>query len=138
MPQPHRAPSSEPSFGLIDPAEVFATLRGAGPVLGVLLLDAQGLVLAGSLDGDGAGSAEALGATLGPAISEAARTVSHLSLGGWRGMLLEADSAVLHVSPVREDAVVLVAARRNAPTGWVLRCAAQAGEIATRYLEAYA
>ncbi len=121
-----------------DPSEIFAALMTGGPLLGVLLLDGQGLVMAGSLGDGSAGSAELLGATLGPAISEAARTVSLLSLGGWRGMLLEAGTAVLHVSPVRDDAVVLLAARRNAPTGWVLRTAGQASEIAVRYLEEYA
>jgi hypothetical protein len=34
--------------------------------------------------------------------------------------------------------IVLLAARRNAPAGWVLRSAAQASAIATRFLEAYA
>jgi predicted regulator of Ras-like GTPase activity (Roadblock/LC7/MglB family) len=110
----------------------------AGPLLGVLLLDAQGMLLAGSL-GDGApGSAETLGATLGPAINEASRTVSLLQLGSWRGMLLEAGSAVLHVSPVTADAVVLLAAKRNAPTGWVLRSAATAADLAARYMQEYA
>ncbi|MEO5511120.1 MAG: tetratricopeptide repeat protein [Longimicrobiales bacterium] len=121
-----------------DPSELFASLMGSGPLLGVLLLDAQGLVLAGALGDGSGGSADMLGAALGPAISEATRTVSLLSLGGWRGMLLEAATAVLHVSPVQSDAVLLIAAKRNAPTGWVLRTASQAADVANRYLQEYA
>jgi predicted regulator of Ras-like GTPase activity (Roadblock/LC7/MglB family) len=121
-----------------DPSALFASLMGSGPLLGVLLLDAQGLVLAGALGDGTGGSADMLGATLGPAINEATRTVSLLSLGGWRGMLLEAETAVLHVSPVQSDAVLLIAAKRNAPTGWVLRAASQAADVAGRYLQEYA
>jgi predicted regulator of Ras-like GTPase activity (Roadblock/LC7/MglB family) len=122
-----------------DPAMLFDSMVGGGPLLGILLLDAQGLVMAGSLGDQSVGDADALGATLGPAISEASRTVSLLALGDWRGMLLEAGTAVLHVSPVAGGkGFVLLAAKRNAPTGWVLRSAAQAAEIAARYVEEYA
>jgi predicted regulator of Ras-like GTPase activity (Roadblock/LC7/MglB family) len=122
-----------------DPALLFESMLGAGPMLGVLLLDAQGLVMAGGFGDGSLGNADTLGATLGPAISEAARTVSLLALGEWRGMLLEAGTAVLHVSPVSNgQGFVLIAAKRNAPTGWVLRSAAQAVEIAARYVEEYA
>jgi hypothetical protein len=127
------APIAIPS----DPSMLFASMT-SGPLLGILLLDAQGLVLAGAINEGPAGTAEALGATLGPTINEAGRTVSLLALGAWRGMLLEAGTAVLHVSPVNSDAVVLLAAKRNAPTGWVLRIAAQAAELAGRYLQEYA
>ena len=39
---------------------------------------------------------------------------------------------------VERARIVLLAAQKNAPTGWVLRSAAQAAGIATRFLEAYA
>jgi hypothetical protein len=94
--------------------------------------------MGGALSGDFGAQAEALGAILGGAIEEAVRTAAHLSLGEWQGVLLEADAALLHFAPIREGMIVLLAARRNAPAGWVLRSAAQASEIATRFLEAYA
>ena len=106
-------------------------------MLGALLLDAQGLVLAGSLGGELGKNAEALGAILSVAIQEASRTTSHLALGNWSGVLLEADSAVLHLAPVQEDMIVLLAARRNAPAGWVLHAAQHASALATRFLETY-
>ncbi|HKJ92507.1 MAG TPA: tetratricopeptide repeat protein, partial [Longimicrobiales bacterium] len=53
-----------------DPGRVFASLAGDGPYLGALVLDAQGLVLAGDLEGE-ARRAEMLGAVLGGALAEA-------------------------------------------------------------------
>ncbi len=119
-----------------DPVRLFDPVLRGGQVLGALLLDAQGLVLAGSLGGELGRSAEALGAILSVAIQEASRTASHLELGGWSGVLLEADSAVLHLAPVQHNKVVLLAAHRNAPAGWVLHSAQQAAALATRFLEA--
>jgi predicted regulator of Ras-like GTPase activity (Roadblock/LC7/MglB family) len=120
-----------------DPAALFDDLLAGGPLLGVLLVDSQGLVHAGRLTEAVAGEAAALGAVLGGAIGEAARTAAHLSLGEWRGIQLEAEYAVLHLAPAGNDAVVLLAARRSAPAGWVFRSAAQAVEVAARYLEVY-
>ena len=121
-----------------DPSSVFNSLTATGPLLGVLLIDAHGLVLAGSLGKGSPGSEESLGAMLGPAIAEAGRTVAHLALGSWRGMLIEAGMAMLHISPVRTSMYVVLAGRRAAPSGWMLRSAGQAQEIALRYLEEYA
>jgi predicted regulator of Ras-like GTPase activity (Roadblock/LC7/MglB family) len=120
-----------------DPAALFDDLLTGGPLLGVLLVDSQGLVHGGRLTEAVAGEAAALGAVLGGAIGEAARTAAHLSLGEWRGIQLEAEYAVLHLAPAGNDAVVLLAARRSAPAGWVFRSAAQAVEVAARYLEVY-
>jgi tetratricopeptide (TPR) repeat protein len=121
-----------------DPTRLFESIMRGGQVLGALLLDAQGLVLAGSLGGTIGAQTEALGAILGGAIEEAVRTTQHLSLGSWNGILLEADTAVLHFAPVLEGIIVLLAAQRNAPAGWVLRSAHQAAALATKFLEANA
>jgi tetratricopeptide (TPR) repeat protein len=120
-----------------DPARLFSSITGVGPVLGALLLDDQGLVLAGSLHGGVTERAAALGAVLGGAIEEAGRMARQLSLGEWRGILLEAEGALLHLAPTGRRTIVLLAAERSAPVGWVLRLAAQASEMATRYLEVY-
>jgi tetratricopeptide (TPR) repeat protein len=119
----------------VDPIRLFDPVLRGGQVLGALLLDAQGLVLAGSLGGELGRSAEALGAILSVAIQEASRTATHLALGPWKGVLLEADSAVLHLAPVQQNKIVLLAAHRHAPAGWVLHSAQHAATLATRFLE---
>jgi tetratricopeptide (TPR) repeat protein len=122
---------------LPDPGALFDELLG-GPLLGALLVDAQGLVLAGRMTEEAGADGVLLGALLGGAIDEAVRTSAHLQLGGWRGILLEAERAVLHLSTVAGGAVVVLAAKRGTPAGWILRAAAQAGEHAARYAEAAA
>ena len=119
-----------------DPLQLFTPVVG-GPVLGALLLDERGLVLAGAL-GDVGGNAEALAATLNGAIDEAARTASLLALGEWRGLLLETPVALLHITRAGTAGLVLIVAKPDAPTGWILRSAAQAAGIAERFMEAYA
>jgi predicted regulator of Ras-like GTPase activity (Roadblock/LC7/MglB family) len=103
----------------------------------VLLLDGRGLVLAGRLTGDAAGRAEEVGAVMGGTVEEVARAVAHLELNAWRGMLLECGDALLHVAPVRDDALLVLAARRDAPRGWVLRTAQRAVALAGPYLRSY-
>lgn len=125
-----------PARPAADPTQLFAELGPASAVHGALLLDAHGLVLAGSLGG--AADAAALGAILGGAIAEAVRTANHLALGEWRGILLESERALVHLAPVGGNATVLLAARPDAPTGWVLRVAEQARALGSRYLEASA
>ena len=134
------APTAPISAGDLpaDPTELFSSLQKGGQIIGALILDAQGLVLAGSLTGESGTKAEMLGAILGGAIEEAARTASHLSLGAWKGILLEAEDALVHLAPVREGMIVLVAARRQTPAGFILRAANQAASLATRFLELYA
>jgi predicted regulator of Ras-like GTPase activity (Roadblock/LC7/MglB family) len=114
---------------------VFDVLLADSPFLGALILDRQGLVLAGTLATQD-GSEEMLGAILGGAIDEAARTAGHLALGNWRGILLEANNAIVHLSPLGPDDIVLVAAKREAPTGWVLRTAARASQLAAQFIGA--
>lgn len=116
-----------------DPGALFDSVIGSGPLLGVLLLDARGLVLAGRLDD--AAQGEALGALLGGVIEEGVRVARHLALGAWSGLLLETDSALLHVAPSTAGTLVVLA-RRDAPTGWLLRTAAHAATLATQHAEA--
>ena len=133
------AVSTRPTVELpSDPTQLFDVLMRGGQILGALLLDQQGLVLAGKLAEQSGSKAEALGAILGGAIEEATRTTAHLALGSWRGILLDAEKALLHLTPVREGMIVLLAAKRETPTGWVLRSAHQAAQLADRFLEAYA
>lgn len=118
-----------------DPARLFDSLMTAGPLLGILLLDRRGLVLAGGMRTEG-GAVEELGAIIGAAIDEAIRTVTHLSLGDWKSLVLESEAAVLQVAPVTEEALIIVAARTGTPMGWILRASAQAAITAERYVGA--
>ncbi|MCI0434318.1 MAG: tetratricopeptide repeat protein [Gemmatimonadetes bacterium] len=121
-----------------DPARLFDSMAGTGPLIGVLLLDRRGLVLAGSLSQGETRAGEEIGAFIGAAIDDAMSTVEHLQIGAWKGLLLESGSSIVHVSPVGTDAMVAIAARRGAPMGWVLRTAQHAVTLGTRFVEAYA
>jgi predicted regulator of Ras-like GTPase activity (Roadblock/LC7/MglB family) len=120
-----------------DPTGAFDSLMGSGPLIGVLLLDRRGLVMAGSMQGQKAGVAEDLGAVIGGAIDEALRAVTHLEMGRWKGLLLECEGAMVHVAPAAGDALLVVAARRDAPTGWIVRTAAHAATLAGPFAEVY-
>jgi tetratricopeptide (TPR) repeat protein len=134
---PAARPSPEPAAAPPDPTTLFESLLGAGPLLGVLLLDRRGLVLAGGLRERDASTAEELGANLGGAIDEAIRAVTHLELGTWRGLTLEAKRAVLQIRPVGGGALVVVVAERSAPAGWIVRAADHAAALADRFVEVY-
>jgi len=137
-PPPPRPPAPRPAAPLElppDPTTLFDPLMGAGPLVGVLLLDRRGLVLAGSMRTEGA-TLEDLGAIIGAAIDEAIRTVEHLALGDWRSLVLQSDAAVLQVAPVTADALIIVAARHGTPMGWILRASAQAAALAEPYVGA--
>jgi tetratricopeptide (TPR) repeat protein len=122
------------SNGGREPARLFDSLRVDAPFMGALVLDEQGLVLAGSLDlGNGRG--ELLGALLNTAVEEARRTAELLGLGDWDGLLMDCAGATLHLSTVTDGAAVLVAARRDAPAGWVVRVATRARDLARSFLE---
>ena len=122
----------------LDPAILFDDLLSAGPLLGALLVDEKGLILAGRLTEGMRGDSAVLGAVLGGAIGEATRTAYHLALGSWRGILLDSEHALLHLAPAGSDAVMVLAARRDAPAGWVLRASAHAISQAQEYMEEYA
>jgi tetratricopeptide (TPR) repeat protein len=121
-----------------DPTRLFEEMASSGPLLGILLLDRRGLVLAGALRDGADGASEELGALIGAAIQEAVRTIEHLRLGAWKTLTLECAGAAMQVAPVGESAMVVVAARRGAPMGWVARSAYHAVGIAERFMEAYA
>jgi tetratricopeptide (TPR) repeat protein len=122
----------------LDPTLLFDDLLSAGPLLGALLVDVNGLVLAGRLTEGMRGDSAVLGAVLGGAIGEATRTSVHLALGAWRGILLDAEHALLHLAPAGSDTVMMLAARRDAPAGWVLRASAHGIGQAQQFMEEYA
>lgn len=137
-----RAPAAQPGGdapgGVAgDPTRLFDEVFSTGPLTGALLVDGQGLVLAGRLTGEARENATVLGAVLGGAVGEAIRTANHLALGACRGLLLETDESLLHMALLDAGAVVVMVAGRGTPEGWLLRAAGQAAQRARTYLEAY-
>ena len=111
----------------------FAALAAERGIVGALLLDEQGFVLAGEMTVAGVDRGPEVAAVLSGASSEAGRALAHLGLGGWKGILVETPEAVVRIAPAGEG-LVAVAGRREVPTGWVLRVAGRAREAALRFL----
>lgn len=100
-----------------------------------LLLDATGLVMAGTyLTQDGRDVAQEVGAELSGVSDEARRAMRHLGLGDWSSLTVETDAAVVAMAPMRDDALLLVAASKAMPLGLVHRVLDRCVERATTWL----
>lgn len=121
--------------GRRDPTRLFDALTDDDPFLGALVLDEQGLVLAGSLVEGRPGAGELLGAVLNDVVDEAHRTAQLVRIGEWHGLLADSEHATVHVAPLGADAIVVVVARPGTPAGWVMRIAARAHLVASRFME---
>ena len=85
-----------------------------------LLVDADGLVLAGTYtDPTGNDVAEIVAAELAGVSSEAERAMRHLGLGAWTSLLVEADNAVVAMTPAPLGSLLVVSASRQTPVGLV-------------------
>ena len=111
-----------------------ATLGRERGIVGAVMLDAQGYVVAGEMQVGGRDRGPEIAAVLSPASSEAERAVRHLKLGAWQGILVETPDAVVRLTPTDDGGMVAVAGRRDVPTGWFLRVAGRAREAAARFL----
>jgi predicted regulator of Ras-like GTPase activity (Roadblock/LC7/MglB family) len=131
-PAPAVGPSATPrgSEGL------FHALDGEPCFAGALILDAQGMVLAGALAREGQDSGALLGALLDGVVAEANRTTDLVQLGGWEALMVECENATLHVAPLDDGAVVVSKLQPRTPAGWVVRLAATARNLARRFMEA--
>ena len=100
-----------------------------------LLLDATGLVMAGTyLTQDGRDVAQEVGAELSGVSDEARRAMRHLGLGDWSSLTVETDAAVVAMAPMRDDALLLVAASKAMPLGLVHRVLDRCVERASGWL----
>jgi tetratricopeptide (TPR) repeat protein len=111
----------------------FAAIGAERGIVGAVVLDEHGYVLAGEMIVGGRDRAPEVAAVLSGASSEAERAVRHLGLGTWLGILLETPEATVRLAPVPEG-MLAIAARREVPTGWVLRVAGRARDAAVRWL----
>lgn len=99
-----------------------------------MLLDADGLVLAGRYVAvDGRDLAADIGAQLSGVSDEANRAMRHLGLGGWRQIVFETEAASVAMAPCN-DGVLLVAAARPIPLGFVRRLLERTVERAAQWL----
>lgn len=114
----------------------FHALSGERGIVGAVMLDEQGYVVAGEMHVGGRDRGPEIAAVLSPASVEAERTLKHLGLGAWRGILVETGEHVVRLSPTGEGGMVAVAGSREVPMGWVLRVAARARDAAARFLAA--
>jgi predicted regulator of Ras-like GTPase activity (Roadblock/LC7/MglB family)/lipopolysaccharide biosynthesis regulator YciM len=99
-----------------------------------MLLDADGLVLAGRyVSADGRDLAALIGAQLSGVSDEAGRAMRHLGLGQWTQIVFETEAASVAMAP-SHDGVMLVAAARPIPLGFVRRVLARALERAAEWM----
>jgi len=125
------AQSSRPD----DARSIFADVAGdAGSA--VLLLDCDGLVLAGScLPIDGRDVSQKVGAELSGVRDEADRTSQLLAFGAWSAVAIETESTTVAMCPVGDDNLLIIAAPRSMPLGLVHRLMIRCRERARLWLE---
>jgi len=118
----------------VDPRELFRDVLGESQQT-ALLLDASGLVLAGTYPvDDGRDVAQDVGAELSGVSDEAGRAMRHLGLGDWSSIVFETTVATVAMAPAPDGGLLLVAAARETPLGLVKRVLDRAGERARRWL----
>jgi predicted regulator of Ras-like GTPase activity (Roadblock/LC7/MglB family) len=117
-----------------DARTLFAEILGDAPQT-ALMLDRDGYVVAGQyITADGRDLGADIGAQLSGVGDEAARAMRHLDLGAWRQIVFEAEAASVAMAP-SGDGVLLVAAPRSVPLGFVRRLLERSVARARRWLE---
>jgi predicted regulator of Ras-like GTPase activity (Roadblock/LC7/MglB family) len=106
------------------------------PTAGLLLLDNQGLRLAGGIGpGHDDARADAAAAVGAGAAREAARTARLLDLGQWRHVLMEGDATRTALLPIDPHGALVVHRPVAAPAGRILALAGRAASAARVWLE---
>lgn len=127
-----RIPGPRPS----DPRALFADILGEHEQT-ALLLDDQGLVLAGIYLGEtGADVGAEVGAELSGVTDAARRATKHLDIGEWRSIVLETEVAIVTMAPSAGDGLLVVAASKATPLGLVRRVLDRCLERAHQWLGA--
>ena len=122
VPTPPRSTQPVPEFPSPDPSRTKQLFDSAldGSDQHALLVDGDGLVLAGAYtDADGKDIAEVVAAELAGVSSEAERAMRHLGLGAWTSLLVEADDAIVAMTPAPNGSLLVVTASRKTPVGLV-------------------
>lgn len=104
-----------------------------------VLLDADGLVLAGTYpNADGIDVADEVGTELALVGSEAERAVRYLDLGAWCSIVIEAEGALVAMSPAARGGLLLVTAPRGTAPGLVRPLLTRVAERAYHWLSRFA
>ena len=131
----HARPASLVAHPANDPRALFADILGQEEQT-ALLLDDQGLVLAGIYVGeDGRDVAAEVGAELSGVTDAARRATKHLDIGEWRAIVLETEVAVVTMAPSAGDGLLVVAASKATPLGLVRRVLDRCLQRARQWLE---
>ena len=124
-----------------DPRLLFADLLASD--LAAILLDADGLVIAGAYyDQTGSDLAAAVGANLTGVSGEALRATKHLEIGEWRSIVFETDAAVVNLSPapvsgaIGTGGLIVLVAPAATPLGLVKRLLERCVARARMWLDA--
>ena len=120
LPEPSVPPI--PELPAPDPSRarhLFAPVLDGADQMAVLV-DADGLVVAGSyVDETGSDVANVVAAELAGVSGEAERAMRHLGLGAWTSLLVEADNAVVAMTPAPMGSLMVVATSKQTPVGLV-------------------
>ena len=131
---PPVAATRSTGYGPNDPHALFADLLGDHEQT-ALLLDDQGLVLAGIYLGeDGVDVGAEVGAELSGVTDAARRATRHLAIGDWRSIVLETEVAVVTMAPAVGDGLLVLAASKATPLGLVRRVLDRCVERARSWL----
>jgi tetratricopeptide (TPR) repeat protein len=125
------APPASASIGAA--RQAFGGLEGAED--GLLLVDPQGLVMAGRIAVGGVDQGEIVAAYLAGASQEAARTARLIGLGDWTAILAEGPAGHVHIAPPTPAALLLVRRDRSVPPGRLQIVAERAADAARSWLE---
>ena len=121
-----------------DPRALFADILGEHEQT-ALLLDDQGLVLAGLYASeDGSDVSAEVGAELSGVTDAARRATKHLAIGEWRSIVLETEVAIVTMAPSTGDGLLVVAASKATPLGLVRRVLDRCLDRARQWLGAEA
>jgi tetratricopeptide (TPR) repeat protein len=113
---------------------LFADALGEGEMT-AMLIDAEGLVMAGSYPtADGGDASQEIGAELRGVSDEVQRAMRHLSLGSWTRISFETEAATVAMAPAPDGGLVLLAADPSLPQGFVGRVLDLCGERARAWL----
>jgi tetratricopeptide (TPR) repeat protein len=103
---------------------------------GLLLADANGLRLGGTLTAPGGGEAgDRVAAELGGVVREAGRASRLLGLGSWHSIAIETPAAFLVLVPPSGDTVLLASREPSMPLARLGLLAERAARVARRWLE---
>ena len=121
-PTPPRSTRSVTELPAPDPSRAKQLFDAAldGTDQRALLADVDGLVLAGAYtDANGNDLADVIAAELAGVSGEAERAMRHLGLGAWTSLLVEADDAIVAMTPAPHGSLLVVTASRKTPVGLV-------------------